>query len=218
MKPSAIRSIPIQSRKSNKNKKFENILTEYSPPEHRAGAEGLEKNLIAYSITIRTGEGFDLGLKSNLSVLKYLESFECHVWNTEKFNTLGEHIQAGVLSELGPQVIRNKLLEFYPQFSQAQRRNAIKVVKHHNIIVLAGYCLKETIQEYPSYSRQGHQIAFTIDYLRLVYGYCSKYQSLRPPTFLCNYNHWLWRCLDKEEQIETIRKAQINPIMGIEFL
>lgn len=212
MKPSALRP-----RRPTQKENINNFSEEYSHPEHRAGAEGLEKIWNAYSITIRTGEGFDLGLKSNLSVLKYLESFDCHVWNTEKFNTLGEHIQAGVYTELDPSVIRNKLLGFYPQFSTAQRRNAIKVSKHHNIVILAGYCLKETIQEYPSYSRQGSQIAFSNDYLRLVYRYCVKYQSLRPPRFECNYNHWLWRCLTIDEQLETIKKAQIEPINGIVF-
>lgn len=116
----------------------------------------------AYSVTIRTGKGILLGSKEYpcQKVISYFE--DCEKDNPfdfywllviemadRKLPNLGDkaHFQGAFLtrtelSAKGLKKVKDDLINLFPRFSPAQKKNAIKVVKHSDPSGLLGYCIK----------------------------------------------------------------------------
>lgn len=136
------------------------------------------KKLNCYSITIRTGKGFDLGLQSNSTALD-LVCFQPHwVYSIEKENTLGEHLQAGIMSDYDIKELRKDLLSLYPDFTPAQKKNAIKVEDHSCWLSLQGYCLKDS--SVTNFGMSDWKI-YTDYQCRWIYQYMSWKKCIYPP-------------------------------------
>lgn len=100
-----------------------------------------------YSITIRDGSGTDLGSKSHSDFVDWVVSTaQFFVISIEKEGK-ASHFQVGTFfaSPLRQDYLRSKIMEIYEplNWTEQQKKHAVKVHHHNNARVLFAYCVKE---------------------------------------------------------------------------
>lgn len=156
----------------------------------------------AYSITLRTGRGIFLGYDSPCT--KFLNFFESACLRRTKLSYLfaiemydddlpamgkDAHFQGCLLTKGAPLTkhnlseIKKELLSFFPKFTEAQKKHALKIIPHDDPMGLMGYCLKTRYND--PYFRSDHvytNLPFGIDsrFTQEVKDYYSKFISPVP--------------------------------------
>lgn len=145
-----------------------------------------------YSLTIRTGNGFNLGSKSVKDIIEFIRSISLyHVLNVE-MDSLDEHLQGGFYSEtdLRQDTIRDKLnkftinlfkdnAEYHDQLITTKQleqvsKHACCLKSHNNFDVLVNYCMKNPTKRLSSFLTKDQNEKF----------YCSTHGNFR--CYKCN--------------------------------
>ncbi len=106
---------------------------------------------VLYSVTLRRGQGIDLGRNSPDSrFATYLCSISSrHALSIEKSGKEA-HFQCLILTKIPLNIIKEKIRYIYFHWTDAQKRHALHIVPHNDIDILYEYVCKQFWVELPN--------------------------------------------------------------------